>query len=78
MAKPRRKRVIRYRPIITKTDKSITFSYKRVAELKRFLDDQGALLSRTRTGLTQKQQRRFKVAVKRARQLAMLPFTQTL
>lgn len=55
-----------------------TFSYKDVGMLRRCITEQGAILPRTETGLTQKQQRRLAVAIKRARHLALLPFTQTV
>lgn len=61
-----------------KAPKHLTFSYKKVDELKRYVTEQGMIVPRAKTGLSQKQQRRLTVAVKRARHLAMLPFTQTL
>jgi small subunit ribosomal protein S18 len=54
------------------------FSYTRPEELKRFVTEQGMIVPRSKTGLTQKQQRRLEKAIKRARHLAMLPFTQTV
>lgn len=54
------------------------FSYTRPDELKRFVTEQGMIVPRSKTGLTQKQQRRLEKAIKRARHLAMLPFTQTV
>lgn len=68
----------RYQQRAPKADSRLTFSYKRVGELKKFVTEQGMILPRPRTGLSQKQQRRLATAVKRARHLAMLPFTQTL
>lgn len=59
-------------------DKSVTFSYKNVAVLKKFVNEQGSIFSREETGLTQKQQRSLATAIKRARHLALLPFTQVL
>ncbi|MEX0895935.1 MAG: 30S ribosomal protein S18 [Patescibacteria group bacterium] len=55
-----------------------TFSYKNVGVLRRCVTEQGAILPRTETGLSQKQQRHLSIAIKRARHLALLPFTQTL
>lgn len=55
-----------------------TFSYKNVAVLKKFVTEQGSILSREESGLTQKQQRQLATAIKRARHLALLPFTQVL
>ncbi len=54
------------------------FSYARPEELKRFVTEQGMIVPRSKTGLTQKQQRRLEKAIKRARHLALLPFTQTV
>ena len=68
----------RYTVRAPKADSRLTFSYKRSAELKRFITEQGGLLPRAKTGLSQKQQRKLATAVKRSRHLALLPFTQTL
>jgi small subunit ribosomal protein S18 len=54
------------------------FSYKRPEELKKYINPQGMIITRAKTGLSQKEQRRLARAVKRARHLAMLPFTQTI
>jgi small subunit ribosomal protein S18 len=48
--------------------------YKDTESLKRFLNPNGRILSRRRTGLTAKNQRSFAEAVKRARFMALLPF----
>ncbi len=49
--------------------------YKDTKALKRFISEDGKILPRRRTGLTAKNQRRVTVAVKRARHLALLPYT---
>ncbi len=54
------------------------FSYKDPAALGRFITHQGYIVPRSKSGLSQKQQRRLAKAIKRARHLAMLPFTQTV
>jgi len=46
--------------------------------LSPFVTEQGAIIPRSETGLNQKQQRRLTTQIKWARQLALLPFTQTL
>ncbi len=57
------------------TANSINFiDYKDVENLKRFLNPNGRILSRKRTGLTAKNQRSFAEAVKRARFMGLLPF----
>jgi len=48
--------------------------YKDISILKRFLNPHARLLSRKRTGLSAKNQRRLAQAVKRARFMALLPF----
>lgn len=50
--------------------------YKDVAILKRFLNPNGRLMGRTRTGLSAGNQRKVARAVKRARQMGLLPYIQ--
>jgi small subunit ribosomal protein S18 len=50
-------------------------NYKNIAVINRFLDPRGRILSRRKTGVSAKVQRRAVVAIKRARHLALLPFT---
>ncbi len=50
-------------------------SYKNIAILSRFLDSRGRILSRRKTRVSAKVQRRIVVAIKRARHLALLPYT---
>lgn len=73
-----KKRRPRIKIKVITTDKTLTFSYKRFNELKRFINEQGSIYSRERTGLSKKQQRSLAVEVKKARHLALLPFVQTL
>ncbi|OHA33862.1 MAG: 30S ribosomal protein S18 [Candidatus Taylorbacteria bacterium RIFCSPLOWO2_01_FULL_45_15b] len=48
--------------------------YKDVDILKKFLNPHARLLSRKKTGVTAKNQRKLAEAVKRARFMALLPF----
>lgn len=48
--------------------------YKEYEVLSQFITDRGKIISRSRTGLTQKQQRLLAKAIKRARHLARLPY----
>jgi small subunit ribosomal protein S18 len=48
--------------------------YKDVAGLKKFITNQGKLMSRKRTGLSAAAQRALSVAVKRARFMGLLPY----
>ncbi len=50
-------------------------TFKNIALLSRFLDRRGRILSRRKTRVTAKVQRRVAQAVKRARHLALLPYT---
>lgn len=48
--------------------------YKDTGILKKFLNPHARLLSRKRTGVTAKNQRKLASAVKRARFMALVPF----
>ncbi|MEZ4320416.1 MAG: 30S ribosomal protein S18 [Myxococcota bacterium] len=50
--------------------------YKDVRRLQRFLTERGKVLPRRATGLTAKQQRQVANAIKRARQIALLPYVK--
>lgn len=50
-------------------------NYKDVLILRRFINDRGKLMPQSKTGLTAKNQRMLSIAVKRARQMALLPYT---
>ena len=52
--------------------------YKDPEFLKKFLNEQGKILPRRITGTSLKYQRRVAQAVKRARQLALLPYVTDL
>ena len=48
--------------------------YKDIDLLKLFITEQGKILPRRATGVTVQQQRQLSKAIKRARNLAILPF----
>ena len=56
-------------------DKKRTINYKEISTSRRFLTERGKIKSRRKTGTCAKHQRRLANAVKRARHLALLPFT---
>ena len=56
-------------------EKTKVIDYKDVSTLRRFLTDRGKIRSRRKTGTCAKHQRRLAIAIKRARHLALLPFT---
>nr|QCI05866.1 ribosomal protein S18 [Dasysiphonia japonica] len=49
-------------------------NYKDIDILRKFINDQGKILSRRSTGLNSKQQKQITKSIKRARILALLPF----
>ncbi len=49
--------------------------YKKVDELRRFLTERGKIKPRRKNATCAKHQRRLSIAIKRARHLALLPFT---
>ena len=49
--------------------------YKEVARLRRFISERGKILPRRVTGTCARHQRPLTVALKRARQIALSPFT---
>jgi small subunit ribosomal protein S18 len=51
--------------------------YKNLPYIRRFITEQGKILSRRITGLSAKDQRRLTAAVKQARILGLLGFTPT-
>ena len=56
-------------------DKIPQVDYKEAQKLKRFTTERGKLLPRRITGNCARHQRQLTVAIKRARHLALLPFT---
>lgn len=56
-------------------DKINMINYKDVALLKKFISERGKILPRRITGTSAKAQRKLTLAIKRARTLALLPYT---
>lgn len=56
-------------------DKVEAIDYKDVARLRRFMSERAKILPRRVTGTCARHQRALTVAIKRARQIALLPFT---
>jgi small subunit ribosomal protein S18 len=52
--------------------------YKEVSRLRRYLSDRAKILPRRMTGTCARHQRSLTVALKRARHMALLPFTADL
>ena len=56
-------------------DKVEQIDYKDVATLRRYITERGKILPRRISGNCAKHQRQVTVAIKRARNIALLPFT---
>jgi small subunit ribosomal protein S18 len=56
-------------------DKNLVIDYKDIDKLKKFVSEKGKILPRRVTGLCAKHQREVTTAVKRARHIALLPYT---
>lgn len=59
------------------TNKIDTVDYKEVNILRRFLNDRGKILPSRQSGNTAGQQRMIASAIRRAREMALLPFVVT-
>ena len=57
-------------------DKDLELDYKNAEQLRKFINDKGKILPRRATGACAKHQRDITLAVKRARHIAVLPYTQ--
>lgn len=56
-------------------DKVESIDYKEAQKLRRFITERGKILPRRITGNCAKHQRQLTTAIKRARIMALLPFT---
>ena len=56
-------------------DKNLVLDYKNADQLRKFVNDKGKILPRRATGACSIHQRDITIAVKRARQIAVLPYT---
>ena len=56
-------------------DKADSVDYKDVPRLKKYITERGKILPRRISGNCAKHQRQVTVAIKRARHVALLPFT---
>lgn len=56
-------------------DKVQVIDYKDIARLRKYVSERGKILSRRTTGTCARHQRALTVAIKRARTIALLPYT---
>ena len=54
-----------------------SIDYKDTHVLRTFISDRGKIRSRRVTGLTPQQQRQVAIAIRNAREMALLPFVET-
>ena len=55
-------------------DKVEHIDYKEIARLRRYINERGKILPRRTTGTCAAHQRQLTIAIKRARQIALLPY----
>ena len=72
---PRNRRFHRRKVCAFCVDKTLVISWKRTENLRRFVADSGAIQPRRKSGVCARHQRRVAVAIKRARHLALFPYT---
>jgi small subunit ribosomal protein S18 len=73
--KPRGFRRMRRRVCEFCVDKIDYVDYKNIAKLRRYVSDRGKILPRRSTGNCASHQRMVMHSIKRAREVALLPFT---
>ncbi|MGI8613797.1 MAG: 30S ribosomal protein S18 [Nocardioidaceae bacterium] len=60
-----------------KAAKITTVDYKDTALLRKFISDRGKIRARRVTGVSVQEQRQLAIAIKNAREMALLPYTST-
>ena len=70
-----RRRFHRRKVCLFCVDKSKEINWKKPDNLRRFIGDNGSIYPRRKSGLCARHQRRVAVAIKRARHLALFPYT---
>lgn len=77
MAGPQRKSVNKKKIMPVKTTHVANIDYKDINTLKRFISERGKIRARRVTGLSVQDQRKVAIAVKNAREVALLPYAST-
>ena len=72
---PQRRRFGRRKGCRYCADKSLTINYKEIDGLKYFISERGKIVPRRISGNCASQQRKLTEAIKRARNIALLPFS---
>ncbi len=76
--KPMRPRRFRKQKSLVGELKGYDYDYRKTDVLKKFLTETGRILPRRRTSLSARQQRHLAQVIKRARVMALLPYTKRL
>lgn len=71
---PRRERPVKSKPCVFCKENVTYVDYKDYNVLRRFISDRGKIRARRVTGLCPKHQRDAASAIKRAREMALLPY----
>ena len=69
-------RKMRKKVCVMCANKDYVLDYKNPEQLKKFINEKGKILPRRATGACAKHQRDIKKKIKRARHIAILPYTQ--
>ena len=69
-------RKVRRKVCVLCSDKNFALDYKNPDQLKKFVNEKGKILPRRATGACAKHQRDITIAIKRARHIAVLPYSQ--
>ena len=77
MAGPQRKSVNKKKVAPIKTTHVANIDYKDTATLRKFISERGKIRARRVTGLSVQDQRKIALAVKNAREVALLPYAST-
>ena len=75
MAGPQRKPVNKRKIVPVKAVRIGNIDYKDTATLRKFISERGKIRARRVTGLSVQEQRKVAIAIKNARELALLPYT---
>lgn len=73
--KQRRRRVLRRKVCRFCADKVVLLDYKDIDRLRKFVSDRGKIIPRRISGNCARHQRQVNYAIKRARLVALIPFS---